>query len=110
MSSKVTMSKTNWEIIRLFHKAAEKGDLALYQFMVKNKIMEDTNPKDQDGFTPLHWAAKNGHVELYQWIMDQVVDKNPRDNSGFTPLHLAAKNGHVAVANLITKYAKDKNH
>ena len=27
--------------------------------------------------TPLHEAAKNGHVAVYQLIMDKVKDKNP---------------------------------
>ena len=42
------------------HSAAENGHLSVYQFLIRN--VEDKNPKNRDGLTPLSYAAmKNNH-------------------------------------------------
>ena len=69
----------------------------------------DKNPTDEDRTTPLHLAATNGHLEMYDYIMQQVDDKNPRDKDGTTPLHMAALNGHFSVCKLIRANVADKN-
>ena len=45
-------------------------------FIIKNT--EDKNPKVKGGWTPLHFAAQNGHLVVYLLIMDAVEDKNPK--------------------------------
>ena len=51
-------------------------------------VVEDKNPKDPFGKTPLHWAAGNGHKIICKMIMDEVEDKNPKDLFGeFTITH-----------------------
>ena len=30
--------------------------------------------KEKDGRTPMHWAARNGNIELMQYFMDKGVD------------------------------------
>ena len=90
------------------HIVAHVGDTLLYR-----KIMgfsEDINPKNgRPGMTPLHMAAKNGHIEICKIILEKIVDKNPKDNSDWTPLHKAAGNGHVEVCKLILEKVADKN-
>ena len=39
------------------HEAAGNGHLSLCKFIMEN--LEDKNPEDSDGFTPLHLAAQN---------------------------------------------------
>ena len=58
----------------------------------------DTNCKDFDGLTPLHYAAINNHLEVVRYfINEQHCDPMPRDNNGDTPLHYAARNNHLEV-------------
>ena len=45
-------------------------------FIIKNT--EDKNPRVKGGWTPLHFAAQNGHLVVYLLIMDAVEDKNPK--------------------------------
>ena len=53
--------------------------------------VEDKNPSDKEGCTPLHWAVQEGHLEISKILLEEVKDKNPRDNNvGETPLHLGA--------------------
>ena len=67
-------------------------------------------PTRQFGFTPLHYAAKDGHVQVCQLILAQVRDKNPEAIGGWTPLHSAADNGHLEVCRLIVSLlTRNKN-
>ena len=50
------------------------------------------NPANENGETPLHLAAKNGHLEICELILDGLgKTKNPVDKKGRTPLHHAAR-------------------
>ncbi|MDO5567232.1 MAG: ankyrin repeat domain-containing protein [Planctomycetia bacterium] len=45
--------------------------------------------KQDDGWTPLHWAAKNGHVDAIKTLTAAGADVNAKDNNGATPLSVA---------------------
>ena len=66
-------------------------------------FFEKKNPKTNTGITPLHLAAKNGHLDIYEFLSKHVVDMNPTMDSDITPLHLAAKYGHLEVCQFICK-------
>ena len=55
--------------------------------------MDDKNPKDGNGWTPLHSAAKGGHLEVCKFILENVEDKNLKKDDGGTPLHSVAQDG-----------------
>jgi len=48
-----------------------------------------------EGTTPLHFAAQNGHTECVAALLDAKADANKSDDSGYTPLHVAAQEGHT---------------
>ena len=54
--------------------------------------VEDKNPKNIAGNTPLHYAAHWGHQGICKMILDVVEDKKPKNKFGQTPLY-CAKNG-----------------
>ena len=53
------------------------------------------------GATPLYVAARNGHLLVVQYLVEQGVDVNKvttDTNSRYTPLHAAVRQGHIDVA------------
>ena len=60
----------------------------------------DKNPADNFGRTPLHEAAKEGHLDICRLIIENVDNKHPVDQMGRTPKFSALKNKYVAVAQL----------
>ena len=71
--------------------------------------LEDKNPKDNSGLTPLCILAANGHLDVFKYLMETVEDFSPKSNSGSTPLHCAAKNGHLDICKLIIKNVQNKH-
>ncbi|XP_029348748.1 ankyrin repeat domain-containing protein SOWAHC [Echeneis naucrates] len=59
------------------------------------------------GFTCLHWAAKQGKVELLSQLLAFAKENaipmnvNVRSSAGYTPLHLAAMHGHTQVVRVL---------
>lgn len=64
---------------------------------------------EANGYRPLHWAARTGHVEVVTLLISMKASLAVKERAGNTPLHLAAMNGHVGVmkALLAAKANKD---
>ena len=48
-----------------------------------------------------HLAAKNGHLEIYKFLYENLNTINPLMEEDITPLHLAAQYGHFEVCKYI---------
>ena len=52
---------------------------------------------DDDGWTALHYSARNGSYELVTYFDEMGTDIYVRNNSGWNCLHNAAFNGHLKL-------------
>ena len=63
-------------------------------------------------YTPLHYAAENGHLSVVEYLVNHRADINAYtsrwDPSG-TPLHLAATNDHFRVVEYLVNQKADIN-
>ena len=50
----------------------------------------DPNIQDNDGSTPLHFAAKDCRVDVAGVLLDHGADPTIRDNEGRTPLDIGS--------------------
>ena len=49
----------------------------------------DLEAKDQNGWTPLFWAARFGYTEVVKLLVSKGASKDLKDNNGDTPLSIA---------------------
>ena len=66
--------------------------------------LQDKNPKNKYGETPLHSAALWGKTEVVKYLVSVVDDKHPKEKNGDTPLDRARKRGHTEIVNILEKY------
>ena len=64
---------------------------------------------DNDGITPLHWAAGHGMTNVVRLLIEAGADVNTRDASSYTPLHQAVSSGHLEVARALIGAGADVN-
>ena len=75
--------------------------------------VNDKNPPNEQGETPLHYAAMAKKPDVCKHILNSVEDKSPKCNNGLTPLHWAVRFGRCRcyreIYQLLLQYVKDKN-
>lgn len=65
----------------------------------------DEQHRDNSGWTPLHYAAFEGHTEVCRVLLEAGAKVDQTDNDGKAPLMLAAQEGHVSlVKELLTDH------
>ena len=62
--------------------------------------IQDKNPSDKNGWTPLHSAARNGDLQICKLIIDNVNNGHPVTNDGHTPKDLADQYHHAEISQL----------
>ena len=59
---------------------------------------------NKSGWTPLHYAATEGHIDLMQWLLDLGADVNVQTRAGVTPLYMAARKPSRQAVMLLLKH------
>ncbi|MDC0065849.1 ankyrin repeat domain-containing protein [Verrucomicrobia bacterium] len=69
----------------------------------------DVNAKDEEEWTPLLYAASEGHKEIVELLITEGADVNAKDVDEWTPLHWAVNQGHKETAELLLAKGADVN-
>ncbi|KRY00231.1 Ankyrin repeat domain-containing protein 49 [Trichinella pseudospiralis] len=71
------------------HRAAYNNHVSVIKVLLSNGA--DISAQTEDGWQPLHCAARWGNLESVKILLHMgKADINARSNSGLTPLHIAA--------------------
>ena len=63
----------------------------------------DVNARDNQGYAPVHNAARNRYAHLVALLVEKGADVNARDSDGFTALLHAINRNHVPTVEAIAK-------
>lgn len=89
------------DINRELMMAAASGQIWRVKYLVENGA--NVNWRDEEGYTPLTWAAQHGHAPVAEYLISRFAQVNPTDKAGYTPLMWAAQEGHVTVLETLLK-------
>jgi len=89
------------------HVSASFGLVSLSKKLlswIAKRNMALADSKDNNGRTPLSWAAEGGYEAVVKLLAERDdVDADLKDNDGWTPLSWAAARGHEAVVKLLAE-------
>ena len=105
------------------HYAAERGHFEVVKVMTEHLDINERNPADIFGMTPLYWAIRNdrdgnptpSHLKICKLLIENIEDKNPIQGTPIqntvknTLLHIAAEDGHVEICKMILEDISVKN-
>ncbi|KAJ7549705.1 hypothetical protein O6H91_07G063900 [Diphasiastrum complanatum] len=102
-SSSAVQSLSEVAFSRSLAGAAQAGDVA----RMKSLLEKGANPdgSSEDGYTPLHFAARSGHLQACRLLLQYGASADRRTRAGSaTSLHRAAYAGHEEVALLLLEH------
>lgn len=62
---------------------------------------------NRPGWTPLHYAASNGHNDIVQLLLDKSAYIDAESPNKTTPLMMAARHGHILTVKLLLDEGAD---
>jgi ankyrin repeat protein len=83
--------------------AALYGQLAEVKTLVDQKQV----PVNRPGWTPLHYACTNGHVEIATFLLDKGAAVDALSPNETTPLMMAIRAGNIQLARLLLDRGAD---
>ncbi|XP_050675946.1 ankyrin repeat domain-containing protein 39-like isoform X1 [Leptidea sinapis] len=93
-----TLSEMDWE--RGIWNAAFSGDMSRLAYLINKakNVAEFVNTQDNAGYTALHYAARNGHLEICKFLLENgaLIDITTKSGKA-TPLHKASAAGKIST-------------
>ena len=77
--------------------AAYNGSYDLVVYLVTQRAVEVNHP----GWSALHYASTNGHLEIVRFLLDKDAYVDPESPNGTTALMMAARGGHIHIVKLL---------
>ncbi|KAI4377733.1 hypothetical protein MLD38_015313 [Melastoma candidum] len=90
------------------HVAAQYGQTA-FLYHIVSKWNADPDIPDNDGRSPLHWAAYKGFADCIRLLLFLDAYRGRQDKEGCTPLHWAAIRGNLDACTVLVQAGKKED-
>ncbi|OWW21468.1 ankyrin repeat domain-containing protein [Noviherbaspirillum denitrificans] len=96
-----------------FEVKTRNGDTALMIACFKGfkpvveAMLEKGAEVNRPGWTPLHYAAANGHIDIVRLLLDKSAYIDAESPNKTTPMMMAARGGHIYVVKLLLDEGAD---
>ncbi|CAI0629487.1 unnamed protein product [Linum tenue] len=98
----------NFTCFQTTHVAAQYGQTA-FLYHVVSKWNADPDLPDNDGRSPLHWAAYKGFADCIRLLLFLDAYRGRQDKEGCTPLHWAAIRGNLEACTVLVQAGKKED-
>ena len=88
-------------------QAAILGNMEAY--MLISKELDEKNPRDKYGYTPLHYAVRWERYNICQFITKNSQNLESLDQLGYTPLQVAESRGYKEISELLKTCIEEQN-
>ncbi|EPS57882.1 hypothetical protein M569_16935, partial [Genlisea aurea] len=89
------------------HVAAQYGQTTFLNCLIA-KHHADFDAPDNEGRSPLHWAAYKGFGDTIRLLLFRDASQERQDKEGCTPLHWAALRGNVEACSVLAHAGSKK--
>jgi hypothetical protein len=90
------------ETRKILIKCAIDGETERIKKLLQSQLQRAyMDSKDNEGMSPLMYAAREGHFEIVEYLVQRGADTNAQNNAGWTALALAESKGHADVVRLL---------
>jgi ankyrin repeat protein len=90
------------------YTAAYQGNVSMAK-LLRAHSADVSIPVWCDGYTPLHIAVHQKHLDMVEFLLQEKANVNQKDSLGRTPLHIAALVAHVDIAKCLLGYKAEVN-
>jgi ankyrin repeat protein len=82
---------------------------ALYGMLPEVKILVNQKevPVNRSGWTPLHYACTNGHLNIAEFLLDKGAAVDAPSPNGTTPIMMAIRAGNIQLVRLLLDRGAD---
>ncbi|XP_032136390.1 ankyrin repeat domain-containing protein 55 [Sapajus apella] len=86
------------------HAATAEPDVRLLTVLLQQSNLSEINHQDNEGMTPLHWAAFHNQLQHTQMLLKKGADPTLVDKDFKTALHWAVQSGNRILCTIILSH------
>ncbi|KAM9098313.1 ankyrin repeat domain-containing protein 55 [Sarcophilus harrisii] len=91
------------------HAATAESDVKLLTVLLQQSNLSEINHQDNEGMTPLHWAAFHNQPQHTQILLQKGADPTLVDKDFRTALHWAAQSGNKILCSIILRHQEGQS-
>jgi ankyrin repeat protein len=82
--------------------SSANGHDGIVEFLLQHTALRP-DCVDENSWTPLHWACRNGHVDVVAALLTRELNVDARDGFERTPLNRAVRTGNVIIVSMLLR-------